>query len=249
MYHAVTCDGSHAYDKRYTLSQAEFIAQLQYIRDQAGGACCARDWLQNRRYENVLLTFDDGLASDYGIVFPLLLEHGMTADFFVNPATVGHRGHVSWQELREMASAGMSVQSHGYDHVYLTTLDPFALRSTLHAARIEIEDRVGAPVTLLAPPGGRMPPALVDVARSVGYADVLCSKPGSLSSHENRGALPRLAITAGLSPRIFAGWVSLQHAAIITALAYYQAKQLARLAIGEARYERVRARALPPNAR
>ncbi|MFS8136509.1 MAG: polysaccharide deacetylase family protein [Thermomonas sp.] len=248
MYHAVAGGEAHAYDRRYTLPNAEFVAQLQHIRDHAGGACCARDWLQKRSHERVLLTFDDGLASDYETAFPLLLEHGMTADFFVNPGTVGNRGHVSWQELREMSCAGMSVQSHGYDHIHLTQLDPFALRRTLYAARIEIEDRVGAPVTLLAPPGGRMPHALVEVARSLGYTDVLCSKPGALPTHDAHGPLPRLAITAGLSVRTFAGWVSLQHASIATALAYYQVKQFARYAIGEARYERVRAKALPPHA-
>ena len=37
----------------------------------------------------VILTFDDGLVTDYEIAFPLLAEFGQRAVFFLNTATIG----------------------------------------------------------------------------------------------------------------------------------------------------------------
>src|SRR5690606_41569288 len=103
-----------------------------------------------------------------------------------------------------MDAAGMSIQSHGYDHVYLTDLDPDTLRERLHAARLRIEDGVGAADTLLAPPGGRMPAGLAATAGQCGYRHVLSSRPGRIRAARHPAELPRLAVSApppGSRPR------------------------------------------------
>ena len=67
------------------------------------------------------MTFDDGLASNAWAAGQLA-ERGDTADFFVNPSTVGTAGFLDWPTLRRMADAGMSIQSHGMHHRYLSGL-------------------------------------------------------------------------------------------------------------------------------
>lgn len=245
MYHAVSRDDGHRYDPHYTIQEAAFGEQLGRIRAHAGHACSAREWLEGRSHAQVLLTFDDGLASDHQVALPMLAAHGMTADFFVNPATVGRPGYVGWEALREMAAAGMSIQSHGYDHVHFTKLDPASLRESLYRARLQIEDRLGIEVTLLAPPGGRMPAGLAETARAVGYRHVLCSRPGILHAHDDRMPLPRMAVTAGMSARKFEGWITARPPAIAGARLRYGLLQLAKRTIGDARYERLRTSALP----
>ena len=248
MYHAVAPDTRVPHDPQYTLTQRMFERHLLLIRSEAGGACSARDWLQENRRESVMLTFDDGKASDHDVVLPLLLKHGMTADFFVNPATVGRPGFVSWRALAEMSAAGMSIQSHGYDHGYLTHLDPVALRHNLYSSRLEIEDRLGVPVTLLAPPGGRMPPRLADKARKLGYTHVLCSKPGLVSDAHGNAPLPRLAITATLGDLAFRRWIAGNIRAIAKARLRYRILSFAKWTMGDERYERLRVTALSGNA-
>lgn len=247
MYHAVAPDALDVRDPQYTLTQRAFERQLLLIGAEAGGACSARDWLQGNRRESVMLTFDDGKASDHELVLPLLLKHGMTADFFVNPATVGRPGFVSWGALAEMSAAGMSIQSHGYDHVYLTHLEPAALRHNLYSSRLEIEDRLGTPVTLLAPPGGRMPPRLADNARQLGYTHVLCSKPGMVRATHGNTPLPRLAITATLDDLAFRRWITGNLRAIATARLRYGILAIAKRTMGDERYERLRVNALSGN--
>ncbi|HEX9868071.1 MAG TPA: polysaccharide deacetylase family protein [Candidatus Tectomicrobia bacterium] len=50
------------------------------------------------------LTFDDGLESDYQLAYPLLLEAGAKADFFVNTSDIGLRGHLGWQQITDDAA-------------------------------------------------------------------------------------------------------------------------------------------------
>lgn len=244
MYHALSQGAMPpGQDPHYTLDEACFRSQLRQIA-AAGGGACARDWLADAANERVLLTFDDGHVSNHRIAFPLLVEHGMRADFFVNPGNVGSAGYASWQDLREMSDAGMSIQSHGHDHVYLTTLDPRTLRDRLRAARQRIEDGIGAPVTLLAPPGGRMPPDLAAIARECGYRHVLSSRPGRIAGNGNAHVLPRMSVTAAIDGRRFAAWIAGDVVAIAREQLRYGALALAKRMLGDARYERMRAHAL-----
>lgn len=243
MYHALSRGQvPPGQDPHYVLDEARFREQLQWV-DAAGGACSARDWLDGER-RPVLLTFDDGHASNYNLAFPALAEDGMRADFFVNPANVGKPGFATWAQLREMSAAGMSIQSHGYDHVYLTTLEPGALRERLHAARTAIEDRVGAAVTLLAPPGGRMPGGLARVARECGYRYVLSSRPGRVFADTGQTVLPRLAVTASLPSSRLRAWIEGYGPSILREQLRYGSLALAKRLLGDSGYERARQMAL-----
>ena len=244
MYHALSRGQvPPGQDPHYTLDEARFRAQLQQVA-ATGGACSARGWLRDGERRPVLLTFDDGHASNYALAFPALVENGMHADFFVNPGNVGKPGFASWAQLREMDAAGMSIQSHGYDHVYLTSLGRDALRERLHAARVKIEDGVGSAVTLLAPPGGRMPAGLVGIARQCGYRHVLSSRPGRVPASARTTALPRLAITAAVDARRFDAWVRGTRTSILREQLRYGSLSLAKGILGDSRYERARMLAL-----
>lgn len=244
MYHALS--RGHALpgqDPHYTLDEAVFRGQLQRI-GRAGGACSVRDWLRDGERRPALVTFDDGHASNHEVAFPALGEHGMRADFFVNPANVGKPGFATWAQLREMSDAGMSIQSHGYDHTYFTDLAAPVLRDSLHAARMRIEDGVGAAVTLLAPPGGRMPAGLVGIARQCGYRYIVSSRPGRLAVSQRTSILPRLAVTAPLDPRRFNAWVDGGATSILRERLRYGSLSLAKQLLGDSRYERARMLAL-----
>jgi peptidoglycan/xylan/chitin deacetylase (PgdA/CDA1 family) len=169
-----------------------------------------------------------------------LHERGLTADFFVNPVNAGRPGFASWMQLREMSDAGMSVQSHGYTHTYFTHHDTPALRDELVRSKNEIEQRVGKPVTLLAPPGGRCPSRLEILARECGYEAVLDSVPGVFKRHAAPGRLPRVAITAGHQADEVVHWAKGGDAALRRHRLRYHALALAKRTLGDSRYERVR---------
>ena len=236
MYHAVGVTSGAGVDPHYAVGTDTFERHMRACHAAGGGVLSALQWLQGER--GIIVTFDDGHVTNYLHAFPALKSLGGRADFFVNPAQVATEGFATWSELREMADAGMSIQSHGLDHRhYLTELSTAYLREELLRARLEIEEHVGKPVTLLAPPGGRMPPRLEEVALEVGYTHVLTSKPGIV----RRGTrmLCRLAVTRTLADKTLESWLrggselrrtQLRQAALDTA------KRL----LGDRRYEAVR---------
>jgi peptidoglycan/xylan/chitin deacetylase (PgdA/CDA1 family) len=247
MYHALGAAGGPKVDPHYSVDLRNFDAQLALCIRHGGGAVSASDWLGGRR--GVIFTFDDGHASDHHHAFPTLAAAGGRADFFVNPAQVGKPGYATWSELREMADGGMSIQSHGYDHsYYLTDLSPFHLREDLRRSRLEIEERIGRPVTLLAPPGGRSPAMLERIALECGYTHVLDSKPGRIAGDRER-TLNRLAVTAGMALPELEAWLLGRGTSIFRLQVRYSVLDLAKRAFGDEMYETVRKRLLrtPPN--
>lgn len=207
MYHALSAgDAPAGQDPHYTVGKDTFLRHLDHLLGP-GAVGSTRDWLQGTGTHWALATFDDGHISNYTLAFPVLKARGHHADFFVNPAMVGRDGFASWSQLREMSDAGMSIQSHGYDHVYLTSLDGKRLRATLNAAREEISQRIGKAATLLAPPGGRMPRHLPEIARECGYTHVLSSRPGRIDRARDARVLPRMAVTAATTDVDLEKWI------------------------------------------
>lgn len=245
MYHALSEPGRHpaGQDPEYTLLTRVFDRQLHRVRQIAGGGGSVRDWLLGLHAHPVLLTFDDGHISNRHLALGLLLRHGMTADFFINPANVGTPGFASWSELREMAQAGMSIQSHGERHIYLTDLPEAELRRSLRDSRERIEDEIGQSVTLLAPPGGRMPRNLAQTALECGFHHVLSSRPGALPAQPGT-ILPRLAVTASQAEDRFDQWIVGDAATLRRDRLRYAGLATLKRVMGNAPYEWARNRAL-----
>jgi len=128
----------------------------------------------------VALTFDDGHLTHYAQVFPLLAERGMRATFFVTTDWVGQRGYVTWGQLREMASAGMSVQSHTASHPFLSELSRADAVRELVMSKQRIEAELGQPCVTVALPGGDAPRGWgVSEYADLGFKWVATSRWGS----------------------------------------------------------------------
>ena len=206
------------------------------------GLCSVRDAVQGSPHLDeapyVALTFDDGHASNAAATEEIT-RNGGRADFFVNPSTVGRANHLSWSELRQMAGSGMSIQSHGYTHRYLDALSQAEVESELTDSKKEIEDRLGQPVSLFAPAGGRMPKQFVELARSAGYTAVCASQPGGWTHGGNR-AIPRFAVLASTTDVQLRRWVTGARLEMLLQLARYRMLRTTRHLLGNRTYELIR---------
>lgn len=245
MYHALSADGRDiaGQDPHYTVSADVFQGHLDVCASHRRPMVSARDWLLDARIPATLLSFDDGHISNYEVAFPLLKASNAGADFFINSANVGRAGYCNWQQLREMAQSGMSIQSHSHEHRYLTSYDAVALRHELSRSRQVIEEAIGQPVTLLAPPGGRMPAYLVDVARECGYRHILSSKPGLVESAE-KIVMPRMAVTSSLDMTTLKAWLRGDALTFAKARLRYGVLGAMKRLLGDDGYERLRRRAV-----
>jgi peptidoglycan/xylan/chitin deacetylase (PgdA/CDA1 family) len=114
-----------------------------------------------------VLTFDDGYQSVYTEAFPILERYGMTATVFPNLGTRRRgaptsrlpdwegRTMLSWNEIREMQLAGITIGAHTVTHRVLTRLSPDEVTAEVLDGKAVLEDALNATVDCFAYPFGR----------------------------------------------------------------------------------------------
>lgn len=239
MYHGVGSGAELAgADPVYAVSTVAFRRQLKVI---GHSIALARQLVVDRAITAPSITFDDGHLTHYTNAYPALLEAGMTAEFYVNTALVGTPGFVDWVQLREMAAAGMSIQSHGHHHLFLADLDDVALRNELERSKAAIEAHLGKAVTVLAPPGGRYDRRTLETAQRLGYRALAVSEPG-LWRRLDRPIVPRFPIYARTGIGTVRAYRRRFAAATLKAQLRYRLARLAQRLAGNQRYDTIRNR-------
>lgn len=226
----------------FSVAAADFGAQLDIIR-ALGLAGCSIARALVAPTSAVAISFDDGDIGQAVRAFPALASRGMTATFFVTTSWVGTSRYASWDQLREMSAAGMSIQSHTHTHPFLSELDARALRDELRRSREILDDRLGQRTTQLAFPGGDAPrPELRHVLHEEGYevvgtsrwgrnAPAATSTPRYVRRCTVRGAPSRDEFTAVVTGD---AWLSMKKQARERVLAFVRAS------LGPSRYARWR---------
>lgn len=240
MYHAIVDDGEDAAgaDLHYAVSRASFGHHLELAHQAGLAVTSVRALLDAPREAAVAFTFDDGHESNAWAA-QALQAAGASADFFVNSAHVGRRGFLDWPALRDMAAAGMSIQSHGHQHRYLDELDPASVEDELGRSKQIIEDALGRAVTLFAPPGGRVAPGLVETARRLGYEAVCSSRVGVWRGQALE--VPRFAILRGTPPQRTAGWMARRTREVLASTLRYELLRAGKGLLGNGAYDKLRA--------
>jgi peptidoglycan/xylan/chitin deacetylase (PgdA/CDA1 family) len=132
-----------------------------------------------RGREDVLITFDDGNASDVEIALPALRERELRGTFFVVAGLVGTPAFVDERGIRDLAAAGMGIGCHGMRHRRWRGLEEPALREELVQAKTRLEEIVERPVTEAACPFGSYDRRVLHTLRTAGYRRVYTSDRGT----------------------------------------------------------------------
>ena len=155
VYHLVESERPDPFpaQKWLTVSPANFEVQMDYL--SANGyqtvdfdALYAHFTADTALPEKaVILSFDDGWASQYRTALPILREHGFRATFFVVTDYIGHHDFMSWEELRELRMMGVAVESHTRSHPDLAKIaDQERLNSEIKKSKDILEHQIGGAV-------------------------------------------------------------------------------------------------------
>lgn len=252
MYHGLYADeqelaGIDAADRPYAVSVAEFKAQLDAL--QALGVALIDPEALGRqvpRNGGVVLTFDDGHGSNHRHALPELLSRGARAVFFATTDFIGRRpGFCSWQQLSEMADAGMTIGSHGRTHRFFDDLSDAEAQAEFADSKAAIEQHIGRAIDQISFPGGRYARHQRALARQAGYALLHTSALGSHAPRpfEPGATLARVAIKSGMPLDRFVALATARPRVMLRAQAIASAKQAVRRTLGNrlyhALYERV----------
>lgn len=216
MYHYVDDEPppKGPYSDGLTVRTPDFVEELEYLVENGyqtvrlADVYLAMAGVKELPEKPVALTFDDGGSDNYSVAFRLLKEYGQTATFFVITKTVGGDGQMTWEQLREMTEAGMSVQSHTFSHPDLTGVSDARLRSELVDSRTAITEAVGEPGYALCYPAGAYDERVIEAVRDAGYAMAVVTDKGEALDPEAIFEIRRGRVQAHLSLAGFANLIN-----------------------------------------
>jgi peptidoglycan/xylan/chitin deacetylase (PgdA/CDA1 family) len=143
-----------------------------------------------------VLTFDDGLLSQYTNAVPVLGDLGVPAVFFVLPGFAdGVHRYMSFEQLQALAQAGFEVESHTCNHPNLPLLarrNPDAFFAELQDCKQQLEDLIDAPVDYVAYPSGAYDPAVLDAVARFGYRAAFTTRLSAVLPATSPYTLPRI---------------------------------------------------------
>ena len=215
MYHYISDlpPDADIYRRDLTVTPERFEAQLAYLRDQGYETVTLADVYTTLTTGKplparpIVLTFDDGYKDAYTHAFPLLQAYGFIGEFFVlaTPAHFEAPQYMTWNEMKTMAGAGMSIQAHGRDHYDLTGRPYDFLVYQILGAREAVEAHTDQTVTFFCYPSGRHDAATEAVVESAGYLGAVTTAWGTELRLDNRYAWPRIRIKGAWGLADFAG--------------------------------------------
>ena len=204
MYHYVSelPPNPDRYRLDLTVLPADFRAQLQYLADNGYHTITLTDVFLHLKQgyplpeKPILLTFDDGYRDAYDVVFPMVLEYGFTGTFFVlaTPTHFESPDYLTWEQMKEMADAGMEIQSHGRDHVDLRNRSNDYLVYQIVGIQEAIHFHTGRLPRFFCYPAGQYDANVIAVLKSAGYWGAVTTAWGKTHTQNDLFEMPRIRV-------------------------------------------------------
>ena len=147
----------------------------------------------------MVLTFDDGHASHYEYVAPMLKARNFKAIFFVPAGLVGQSHQMTWEQLKELVRNGFEIGSHGFSHVPLSNLTHHELWKELERSKLVLENRLGIKVKSFSVPRGYYQLRIREAALDLGYRFIFTSRFDINYRKQDHLRLNRLVVKRRLS--------------------------------------------------
>ena len=227
MYHRIADHGPEDLSEWRT-TPADFEHQLRFLRRRGYRSVGIEEWhgaqasSASLRGRPILITFDDAYVDFRRHAWPILERNGFTAHVFVPTAKVGLSADwdadlgepapiMDWDEITTLHRAGVSFGSHLATHRAADQMSARELFDEASASKAALEQRLGEPVTSVAPPFGAMNLRVEQVLRDAGYIDIFDAQGGIAPVWGSRWRIPRVDIAGYDTIEDFAAKVGNTH--------------------------------------
>ncbi|MCZ6741463.1 MAG: polysaccharide deacetylase family protein [Alphaproteobacteria bacterium] len=160
------------------------------------------------------LSIDDAFLSVYRQAWPRLRKAGLSFTLFIATGAVdrGGKDYMNWDQIREMARAGVTIGAHSVSHAHLPMLSAGAIKGELAKSNQRFEKELGFKPRLFAYPYGEASRVVMAAARAAGYMASFGQHSGvahgksdffylpRFTMNERYGALARFRLAANALP-------------------------------------------------
>ncbi len=207
MYHVIAAPPPGAPFPGLYVQPEEFAAQMQALKS-AGWHAVTLDqvkayWSRGvplRAGRPIVVSFDNGYHSQYSQALPVLRRLGWVGDENIQLTGLPpSQGGLSQEEVRGLVSAGWELDTQGFSHADLITLDTQALHYQVAVARKVVQQRYGVPVNWFCYPSGHYDATVIAAVKAAGYSGSTTVVPGWAHPDEDPYRLHRLRVLGGTS--------------------------------------------------
>jgi peptidoglycan/xylan/chitin deacetylase (PgdA/CDA1 family) len=209
MYHVIAAPPPGAPFPGLYVVPSEFAAQMEALK-RAGWHAVTLDQVQAYWQRGVslgqgkpiVLTFDNGYQSQYTQALGVLDRLGWVAD--ENLQLTGlppSQGGLSQTQIKGLVAAGWELDTQGFSHADLITLDAQQLHYQVAIARSTVQQRYHVPVNWFCYPSGHYDATVIAAVEAAGYTGSTTVVPGWAHPSEDRYRLHRLRVLGETSPQ------------------------------------------------
>jgi poly-beta-1,6-N-acetyl-D-glucosamine N-deacetylase len=143
------------------------------------------------------ITVDDAYQSFYKKAWPRLKKAGFPVTLFVSTDAADRKlsGYMTWDQIREVAAAGVTIGHHTVHHQHLPRKDMNSNMWEIRNARARFKKELGKSPSLFAYPYGESSQALEKLAKSSGFVAAFGQHSGVAHTSSNFFYLPRFALS------------------------------------------------------
>ncbi|HWR06929.1 polysaccharide deacetylase family protein [Sporomusa sp.] len=184
----------------YSIDSGQFEEQMRYLAIQGYTAIsfadlfAARAGTQSLPPKPVIITFDDGYDDNYLTALPVMARYGLKSTVFVIAGQVGQPGYLTWDQIKNMQSAGTEFGSHTFSHVALNEISQPQLMDELTRSKQLLEQNLARPVDFFAYPYGQYNLDTIAALKQAGYTGACTGLPGLGTTTDDAYQLKRVNI-------------------------------------------------------
>jgi len=144
----------------------------------------------------IAITIDDAFRSIYEIAWPKFRDAGFPFTVFVATDLVdrGHGNYMTWDQIRELHQAGVTIGNHSVTHPHLPDRDMAVVRREIEQAQSRLTEELGVAPTLFAYPFGEASREIADLVAELGFVAGLGQHSAVAFAEHDRYYLPRFAL-------------------------------------------------------
>ena len=143
----------------------------------------------------VLLTVDDGFSSFYENAWPILKEEKIPFVIFINTETIGSRGYMDWNEIKEIAKFDfVHIGNHSHSHDYLVDKTDEEIRKDLLTAKKIWKTKLNYETKFFAYPFGEYKNSYKKIVEDLGFIYGFGQHSGVIDKTKDKLELPRFPI-------------------------------------------------------